>query len=211
MVPEDTHLDGTGGSSSLAGGDGSGDGKPKVVPYDTYDKSVKTEKTLRQSLAEARTKLEAFEAEKAQIEEQKLLSEKKHVEYIEQLKREKTALEQEKQSLWQDRIDSRKLNAALGLLQEKGVQLETKYLGLIPLDRIEISDEGGIDLTSVTKVISDFQREHPRLTAPAKAFIPGDKTGSNANMISYDEWRGLPLKEKQEALKAKRVKDPQKS
>ncbi len=210
-MPEETHLEGTGGSSSQAGGDGSGDGKPKVVPYDTYDKSVKTEKQLRQTLQETRAKLDAFEAEKQAIEEQKLLSEKKHVELIEQLKREKSSLEQEKQSLWQDRVDSRKLNAALGLLQEKGISLESKYLGLIPLDRIEISDEGGIDFTSVTKVITDFQKEHPRLTAPAKAFLPGDKPGNSANMISYDEWRALPYKEKTEALKSKRVREPQKS
>lgn len=204
----ESHLDGSSGTSSdLASGDGAhGDGKPKHVSFDTYEKTLRAERNAKQKLQEVQERLLTFENEKKSVEEQKLISEKKHVEYIEQLKREKAELEQKTSHLLQEQTDFRKLNATLGLMQEKGIQLEAKYLGLLPLDRIEITDEGGIDLTSVSQVVSDFQKEHPRLTAPAKAFLPSDKSGSAANALSVEEWKKLPYKEKQEAMKANRVK-----
>lgn len=210
MPTDETHLDTSSGSSSdLASGDGAGDGKPNHVSLDTYNKTVKAERNLRQKLQESQEKLLTFENEKKAIEEQKLLSEKKYVEYIDQLKREKAEALDKASSLERDRIDSRKLNAALGLLQEKGVSLESKYLGLLPLDQINIGDDGSIDLTSVATVIQDFQKEHPRLTAPANKFLPNDKSSSgNQSMISYEDWKKLPLKEKKEAHKAGRVKPP---
>ncbi len=174
--------------------------------FETYEKTLKAERNAKQKLQEVQERLLSFENEKKSVEEQKLLNEKKHIEYIEQLKREKQELEVKTSSLLQEQTDFRKLNAALGLLQEKGVQLESKYLGLLPLDRIEITDEGSIDLTSVSQVVTDFQKEHPRLTAPAKAFLPSDKSNSSANSLSVDEWKKLPYKEKQEAMKAGRVK-----
>jgi hypothetical protein len=203
----ESHLDGSSGSSSdLASGDGAGDGKPKHVSFDTYEKTLRAERNAKQKLQEVQERLLTFENEKKSVEEQKLISEKKHVEYIEQLKREKLELEQKTSHLLQEQTDFRKLNATLGLLQEKGIQLEAKYLGLLPLDRIEITDEGSIDLTSVSQVVTDFQKEHPRLTAPAKAFLPSDKSGSAANALSVEEWKKLSYKEKTEAMKAGRVK-----
>jgi vacuolar-type H+-ATPase subunit I/STV1 len=206
MVQESHQDVSSGNSSDSASGDGAGDGKPKHVSYETYEKTLRAEKNAKQKLQEVQERLMSFENEKKTVEEQKLLSEKKHIEYIEQLKREKQELEQKTSHLLQEQTDFRKLNAALGLLQEKGVQLESKYLGLLPLDRIEITDEGSIDLTSVSQVVTDFQKEHPRLTAPAKAFLPSDKSSSSANSLSVDEWKKLPYKEKTEAMKSGRVK-----
>jgi len=188
-----------------ASGEGSDD-VPKQVSYDTYQRTVEAEKAAKTKLRETQERLMIFENEKKSLEEQKLLEEKKHVEYIEQLKREKEELLNKSSSLERDRDDSRKLNAALGLLQQKGISLEPKYLGLVPLDQIAIVD-GQIDLTSVAAVVEDFQKEHPRLTAPPGKFLPNDKSGNGAQMIGLDEWKKLPsLKEKQDALKAGRVK-----
>ncbi len=191
------------GNSPKARGDG--EGKPESVSYETYKKTVEAERSLRQKLKEREEKLLEFENEKRSIEEQKLLDEKKHVEFIENLKRQNAELEHRAKSLESEQKDFRKLNAAMGLLQEKGIQLESKYLGLLPLDSIQLTDDGAIDFTSVAEAVTTFQKEHPRLTAPAKAFLPNDKSGSSAQKMSVDEWKKLPYKEKQEAMKSGRV------
>lgn len=202
----DPHLNASGGGNqSDPGGNGGEGDKPKVVSYDTYERTVNQEKTLRKKLQETQEKLLLFENEKKSIEEQKLLEEKKHVDVIEQLRREKQEAHEKATRLEQEQKDFRKITAAMGLLQEKGITLESKYLGLLPLDQIQFTDEGTIDHTSVSQAVSLFQKEHPRLTAPAKNFLPSDKTGTSAQKISVEEWKKLPLKEKQEALKAGRV------
>lgn len=198
--------DGSGGTDPKAGGGGGDDGL-KVVSRDAYDKSVTAEKNLRAQLRETQEKLLTFENEKRSIEEQKLLDEKKHVEYIEKLKVENQQLLQKTQMLEQNTTDFRKLNAAQGLMQEKGIQLDSKYYGLLPLDQIQLTTEGSIDMTSLSKVVDTFQKEHPRLVAPANKFLPSDKPGSSANQMSVDEWKALKTpKERTEALAAGRVR-----
>lgn len=198
--------EGPGGSDPNAGG-GGGSESNKFISREAYEKSVTQEKNLRNQLRETQEKLLIFENEKRSIEEQKLLDEKKHVEYIEKLKAENQQLLQKTQSLEQDRADFRKLNAAQQLMQQKGIQLEPQYFGLLPLNNIELTGEGAVDLTSLTRVVDAFQKEHPRLVAPAKAFLPSDKPGSSANQMSVDEWKSLPTaKERTEALQSGRVK-----
>lgn len=194
-----------GGDSNGSGGTGSGGERPKQISFETYEKTLNQEKSLRKRLQETQEKLLVFENEQKSIQEQKLLDEKKHLDLIEQLKREKAEALQKAESLERDQKDFRKLNAAMGLLQEKGIQLESKYLGLLPLDQIQLTDEGGIDHTSVAQAVDTFTKEHPRLTLPASKFLPNDKTGNSAQKISVEEWKKLPYKEKQEAMKAGRV------
>lgn len=204
----ESHLNSPSGANQSDPGGNGGDGgteKPKSVSYDTYQKTVNQEKTLRQKLQETQEKLLIFENEKRSIEEQKMLEEKKHVEFIEKLKQEKAAAEEKASRLAEEQRDFRKITAAMGLLQEKGISLESKYLGLLPLDQIQFTDDGAIDHTSVAEAVSIFQKEHPRLTLPAKAFLPSDKPGSSAQKMSIEEWKKLPFKEKGEALKAGRV------
>jgi hypothetical protein len=200
----DSHHEIPSGDSTGPGGNGSGD-RPKQISYETYEKTLNQEKGLRKRLQETQEKLLVFENEKKSIEEQKLLDEKKHLEYIEQLKREKAEALEKAQRLERDQTDFRKLNAAMGLLQEKGIQLESKYLGLLPLDQIQLTDEGSIDHTSVTQAVDAFTKEHPRLTLPASKFLPNDKTGNSAQKLSVEEWKKLPHKEKIEAFKGGRV------
>lgn len=193
-----------GGDSPGPGGNGSGE-KPKHISYETYEKTLNQEKSLRKRLQETQEKLLIFENEQKTVQEQKLLEEKKHVDLIEQLKREKAEALEKAQRLERDQTDFRKLNAAMGLLQEKGIQLESKYLGLLPLDQIQLTDEGAIDHTSVAHAVDTFAKEHPRLTLPASKFLPNDKTGNSAQKMSVDDWKKLPYKEKQEAMKSGRV------
>lgn len=195
-----------GGDSGIPGGNENGSGdKPKLISYETYEKSLNQEKGLRQRLRETQEKLLVFENEQLNIKEQKMLDEKKHLEVIDQLKREKTEAIEKSKRLETDQIDFRKLNAAMGLMQEKGIQLESKYLGLLPLDQIQLTDEGTIDHTSVMTAVDNFAKDHPRLTLPANRFLPNDKTGNSASKMSVETWKALPHKEKLEAMKSGRV------
>jgi hypothetical protein len=202
----ESHLDIPGGDSDApGGGNKNGGDKPKQISYETYEKTLNQEKSLRKRLQETQEKLLIFENEHKATQEQKMLEEKKHLEFIEQLKREKAEALEKAQRLERDQTDFRKLNAAMGLLQEKGIQLEAKYLGLLPLDQIQLTEEGGIDHTSVANAVDNFAKEHPRLTLPASKFLPNDKTGNSAQKMSVDDWKKLPHKEKVEAMKSGRV------
>lgn len=205
-MADNTSQSSPGGTGPNAGGAGEGSDKPSSVSYETYSRTVQSEKKLRDQLRETQEKLAVFETEKQTREEQAMLDQKKHVEFIEQLKREKAQILGENEALKRDQTDFRKLNAAMGLLQEKGIQLESKYLGLLPLDQIQLT-ENGIDHTSVASVIETFQKEHPRLVAPAKTFLPSDKPGDSGAKMSIEEWRKLPgKKEREEALRKGQVK-----
>lgn len=194
-----------GGTTPAAGGSGEGDGTPQHVSFETYKRSVDAEKNAKRLLQETQEKLLVFENTQREIEQKKLLEEKRFTEVIDTLTKEKQQLLDQKTQLEQDRIDSRKLNAALGLMQEKGIVLDSKYLGLIPLESIRINQDGTLDHTSVASTVQTFQKEHPRLTISGKSFLPSDKPGQIPGKISVDEWKKLGVGEKHKALKEGRV------
>jgi len=184
-----------------------GDGK---VDRKTYDKTVTENKTIKQQLAEERAKNKKFEDERLAREENERLAKNQHLEVIEEQKRKIAELAEQNESHARDKRDARKLNLALNLLHEKGVNLEPKYYGMIPLDQIAVDSDGMPDKTSVTKVISDFTKEHPRLTMPAKNLLPADRPAGAVEPLTVEAWGQLPYKEKLEALKQKRVVQKQK-
>ena len=51
---------------------------------------------------------------------------------------------------------------------------------------------------AVTKYVEQFRREFPEVIAkPGKPTMPNDKPlGNGGGMLSLEEWRALPLKEK---------------
>ena len=201
---EDTPKNDSGGVDTDSGALGSKDsgfvGKP------TYDRAIDEIKNFKGKYREAQAELNEYKVKEQQLTEQKLLDEKRHLEVIEQLKSQNESLSKEVTSHVQDKLDFRKMNAAMSLLQSKGVNLESKYLGLLPIDQIEVTDSGEIDNTSVTSVIENFQKEHPRLTLPATKLLPNDKPGSNSGKISLEEWKKLSPKDRQAAYKEGRVK-----
>lgn len=195
-----------GGGGQHAGGAGEGSDKPSSVSYDTYNRTVQSEKKLRDALRETQEKLAVFENEHKTREEQAMLDQKKHVEYIEQLKKQNAEILGENQRLKSEQTDFRKLNAAVGLLNEKGIRVDPQYYGHIRLDEIQFT-ENGVDHSSVATVIDTFQKEHPRLVAPSSKFLPSDKSGDSGAKMSIDDWKKIPdPKEKVEALRKGLVK-----
>lgn len=108
-----------------------------------------------------------------------------------------------------DKLDYRKMNAAVSLMQQKGINIEPKYMGLLPIENIVVSEESGeIVADSVVNVVESFQKEHPRLVAPIGKLLPNQKSGQGPKRLSMDEWRKLGREEKQKALLEKRVDHP---
>lgn len=178
------------------------------VKHSTYMNVLDEAKNAKGKLRDALAELNEFREKEKQLQEQKLLDEKRHVEIIESLKAEKERLLAEVDNHVKDKLDFRKMNAAMAVMQSKGINLESKYFGLLPIDDIAITEDGNIDGTSVASVVENFQKEHPRLTMPSSKLLPNDKSGSQGQQLSIEQWKKLGRVEKQQALKEGRVKSP---
>lgn len=190
-----------GGIDPNAGGDGQGEQVSDKVDYRTYKKTVDNEKKLKQLLAEQNARLSQFEQQQKAADEAKLIEQNQHLTVIEQLKKENEALKGNLSGLEQQRIEGRKLHSAVGLLNQKKIQLDPKYLDMIPLDQIQVDADGRPDMASVVKTVDNFIKEHPRLVTPLPNDLPGTKPGGSGSMLTYEEWTKLPPKEKKDRFK----------
>jgi hypothetical protein len=166
-------------------------------------------KSAKRKLADANARLADYEVQEKQRKEQSLIDEKNFTEVIAQKNADIERLTGEVNSHLKDKQDFRKMNAAMGLLQQKGVNLDPKYIGLLPIDDIAISQETGEVITdSVINVVESFQKEHPRLVTPLGKMLPNQKPGQGLGKISINEYKNLSREEKIKALKDGRVDAP---
>ena len=205
-MSESTNQNVPGGDETNAGSEGSKqntDSNSDVVPYSSHVKVIDEAKAAKRKAQELQARLAEYEAKAKEIEESKLLEEKNYTELITKYKSDNERLMNEVQSHLKDKEDFRKMNAALGLLQDKGIQLETKYLDLLPIDQIQIDQESGqIDGNSLSSVVEKFQKEHPRLVIPRTKLLPNEASGnSGASKMTVEQWKKLGSpKERNEAL-----------
>ena len=201
-MTEQTSQDATSSSNQS---EGRADDRDGFVKYETYSRAIGEVKDYKQRFRDTQAELNVFREKEKAVQEAKLLEEKEYQKVIESLKAEKDQLANRVMEHEKNETDFRKMNAAMSLMQQKGISLEAKYMGLVPIDAIEMTEDGGVDLTSVASVVDNFQKEHPRLTMPASKILPNDRS-SSANMISKEEWHKLSTKDKKQALLDKRVK-----
>jgi hypothetical protein len=195
--------------SSGVKAEASGDGKSGFVRHDSYVKAVDEAKSAKRRLADANARLAEFEVQEKQRKEQTLLDEKNFTELIAQKNAEIERLTGEVGNHVKDKQDFRKMNAAIGLLQQKGINLDPKYMGLLPIDDISISqDTGEVVADSVVNVVENFQKEHPRLVTPMGKMLPNQKPGQGLGKISITEYKNLSREGKIQALKEGRVDAP---
>jgi len=185
-----------------------GEGKSDFVSKDFADKVLTEKKNFQRKYTEAMAELNEFRSQQKAQAEQKMLEEKKFSELIDQQKSRISELESLNSQHLQEKTDFRKMNAALNLLQQKGVNLESKYMGLVHIDKIQLSESGEIDATSVAEVVDSFQKEHPRLTIPQKRLLPNLKSGDVGSKMTIDEWNKLGPEEASKALREGRVENP---
>lgn len=195
---------GSGGTNINAGG--SDDNTEELVKRSTYVKAVDEVKSGKAKIREMAVELNEYKVERERLAEEKLLEEKNFTELFQQQKAQIETLTAQNETHQKDKTDFVKMQSALNVLQSKGVSLEQKYFDLLPLDQIQVTQEGQIDAQSVADVVEGFQKEHPRLTISAKALLPNNSTGSQGDKISMDEWRKLSPADRKKTLKEGKVK-----
>ena len=180
--------------------------KNEYVKRQAYESLLDETKGTKNKYREALAELNEIKARQKEAEEQKLLEEKNYLQVIEKLKAEKEQIAQENESHLREKQDFRKMTALLSSLQKKGVNVESKYYDLLPMDKISFDDDGNIDGTSLAEASELFVREHPRLTVPIGKLLPNQKSESNSPKMTINEWKKLGPKERREALANNQVK-----
>lgn len=208
MSEQDLQGDASGTPTETASGSGA-ESKNDFVPRRVYEKTVGAEKNLRNSNRELTAKLAEFEAKEKAIQEQQMIEEKKFTEIIEEKNNLIVELEGTVNHQTKNMQDFQKASAVMGMLQEKGINLESKYMNLVPIEKIQLTEDGTVDVQTVNEVVSSFQKEHPRLVTPLGKLLPNDKSSSIQGQMSVDSWKTLMKsdpKAGQKALKDGRVK-----
>lgn len=163
-------------------------GEAETVAYASYKKLLTEKKNLQSKMSEMNERLAKFETSQKEAEEKQLLEDKK---YQELLANREDELRTTKEELgqWQSLVtDSRKIAAFTDAL---GAKVESKYHGLIPLNKIEVDSEGNIDGNSLASAVDFFKKEHTRLIVDPKRDLPNHQPGGGVNKISLDEFKEL--------------------
>ena len=203
MGEDNSNLNSPSGTNPDAGSEGKSD----FVPYGSHVKVIDEAKTAKRKLADANARLAEIDAQNKLQNEKMLLEEKNFTELLTQKNSEIERLSGEVSDHVKDKRDFRKMNAAVGLLQQKGINLDPKYMDLLPTDQIMISEESGeVVSDSVVSVVENFQKEHPRLVTPIGKMLPNQKSGQGLAKLSAEEWKKLSPKDRQSAYKEGRIK-----
>lgn len=136
----------------------------------------------------------------AKEKEEKELKEKEDYKTLVQLREEElTKTKSELESERFQRQQGMKLDAFLSILDGK---VDSKYWGMIDLDKISINPETKqIDQMSVSKAVEDFRKTYPELIKTGQAQIPPANAPSNGEVLTYEKWLTLPLKEQKARYK----------
>ena len=172
----------------------------KTVTYSTYKKVLSQEKNLRARLEEANAVIAEKEA-KEKAEEEKRLSEQGEYKKLLELERKKREeLEGKTKDYERSILDAHKLNA----FKEKlgGRVANPAYYDFVDLDNIVINPETGeIDSASVQAVVDKFVVEHSPLIKQSRPTLPNQAPrDNNLGTLSYEQWKSLPLKERQKRM-----------
>lgn len=136
----------------------------------------------------------------AKEKEEKELKEKEDYKTLVQLREEElTKTKSELESERFQRQQGMKLDAFLSILDGK---VDSKYWGMIDLEKISINPETKqIDQMSVSKAVEDFRKTYPELIKTGQAQVPPPNAPSNGEVLTYEKWLTLPLKEQKARYK----------
>lgn len=205
-----TNLNGSGGVNVNPGGNPDDKSKkddapilPKkddTVSFESYQKVLDEKKAKDRLLADATSKLEAFE--KADRDRQETEAKAKgDLETLLKLEREKReTAEKQASEIKESLTRGAKLRSVLKSLSG---EIEDQYLGLIDISQVVIDPTTGQpDDLSAKKVAKDFEEKFSRvIVKPGAAKLPNGAPASGANAITLEEWKKLPLDQMKKRLK----------
>jgi hypothetical protein len=163
--------------------------KQDYVKYENYVKSVNSEKNTKARLREKDAELNEYKARESAQKEHDLLAKDEHLKVIAGYKEQNELLNNQ---LAQKAADDVKVNKLHGFVHSLGnSKLDPKYLGLVPVDLIEVDDQGKPIPESLSKVVNNFKAEHPRLLIQQTKDLPGQSPTSGGGSMSVEEWKKL--------------------
>ncbi len=178
---------------------GGDDGKTPTVPRSTYDATVTEAKAAKVRAQAAEAQLAQIAAEKKAAEEADALKRGEYEKVAKDKQAEADALKAELAKVKADRVEARKLGTFLKAL---GGELSEDFYPLIDLDKIKTDAEGNVDATSLKEYGDQFKVKYAvAIGKPGANTPPATKPGGMGGTgLSVDEWKALPLKERQARL-----------
>lgn len=176
-----------------AGGDNKG-GSGKELSYETYQRTVAEAKKLRQEREEMARKLEAFEAEKRELEEKKLVEKGEIQKVLEAERKRREEAEKKLNEREKTLLDAHKLAA----FREKlpGRLASNEYYSFVDVDAIAVDPSTGeLDENTLKSVVDSFVAKHGRLLEVDRRKLPSDAP-TQSKKLTYEEWLKLPPKER---------------
>lgn len=156
----------------------------------------------KKKVAERLKSLETLQKEK----EEKELKEKEDFKTLVQLREEE--LNKTKSELESERFQRQqgmKLDAFLSILDGK---VDSKYWGMIDLEKISVNpDTKQIDQMSVGKAVEEFKKTYPELIKSGNPQVPPANAPTNGEVLTYEKWLTLPVKEQKLRYKEMRAND----
>ena len=128
------------------------------VAYSTYKKALSEKKNVQAKLNELSEKLKAFEEEKRQAEEKSLKENEQYKTLWEQEKAKRAEVESMHNSLNENLLVNKKLNAFDKVL---GTRLSNEdFYSFVDTDKIIVDDSGAIEEDSVKLAVESFRERY---------------------------------------------------
>jgi len=180
--------------NSQASGEGTPDSvnegggtKTEFVPLENHRKLLSEKKGLQAKFADQNAELARYKADE---EARNLKDQTDRGEFDKILASSNEKIASLTGELENSRKQTNDFVKTTAFLQGLGGKLDSKYYGHIPLDSIEVGEEG-INPESLTKAVSTFRETHPMLILDRKSDLPANKTGSSSAGLTVDQWEKL--------------------
>jgi hypothetical protein len=193
--------------SGMTDENASGNSQTDMVAYETYQKALSQEKAAKdksrakdETISELKARLDEFEAQKKAAEEQRLKDNEQWKEIAAKKEDEAQAALQEAQALKNQWQRAEKMSAIGERLP--GKMKNSEYWSLVDIDAVQVDDDGSLNQDSLELVVNNFVENHGILldTGKSKSGLPGDAPAAPKGKLSKEQWKKLPLKERQERL-----------
>lgn len=179
---------------------GSADSEKKdKVAWETYQKSVSQEKSLRERNRELENKVNQFLEQQKQQEEERLQQKGETEKLLELRTKERDEYKNKYEDLNSHVEESEKISAFLDKLPGKIKRKE--YLNFVPTKDIIVDPTTGeIDDSSVSEAVNNFTKNFSDLIMPSSGKrLPGDAP-SQPSDLSYDSWLKMNAADKRKNM-----------
>lgn len=166
--------------------DDDNDDKGKFVTREAYERLQKDLVKFKGRYKESESKRTEYESEAKQRAEAKLLEEKEFQKVIDQKNQEIEGLMSTIGQYKTRDVEAAKYSAFVGAIGQK---VPDKFLPVIPLDKIEVDEQGNVDAEQVKQVAGEFQSTYPEIFRTTQT-TPGDfPRGKAPKKMSHEEYK----------------------